>query len=141
MLSKKEKLKSSDLFNFYKGNAECQERNAPPNKKRSKTTDTTPLPAKTIHPPASPHKGKSTKHRSRNTHTTHICHPTLDPTQTETQINSRAPTNSTTATTPPMKQKPSQTHSDTTIHGSNGQANRRRNRSPSIPLHCISTNA
>ena len=69
MLSKKEKLKSSDLFNFYKGNAECQERNAPPNKKRSKTTDTTPLPEKTIHPPASPHKGKSEKHRSRNTHT------------------------------------------------------------------------
>ena len=55
---------------------------------RSKTTDTTPPPEKTIHPPASPHKGKSTKHRSRNTHTTHTCHPTLDPTQTETLTNS-----------------------------------------------------
>ena len=41
----------------------------------------------------------------------------------------------------PMKRKPSLTHSDTTVHGSNGPANRRPNRSPSIPLRCISTNA
>ena len=40
-----------------------------------------------------------------------------------------------------MRRKPSPMLSDTTIRGSNGQANKRRNPSPSIRLRCTSTNA
>ena len=43
----------------------------------SKTTDTTLLPEKTIHPLASPHKAKSKKHRNRNTPTTRTYRLTL----------------------------------------------------------------
>ena len=121
-------------FNFHNEATQWRERNATPNKKRSKTTDTTPRPEKTTHPPASPHKAKSTKHRNRNTHKIHTYHPTSNPIQTEMQTNSPNSYKShSNEHSPPKKQKPSPMHYDTTTaHGWNGQANRKPNPSPSI---------
>lgn len=97
---------------------------------------------KKIYPQASPHTGKSKKHRSRNTPTIRTYPPTSDPIQTETQTNSpNCSKKHNGKHSPPRKRKPSLMHSDTTDHGWNGQANRRRNPSPSIRLRCISTNA
>ena len=136
------KMHPTHLLDCHKEDTACQERNEPPNKKMSKTTDTTPPLEKTTRPQASPHKAKSKKHRSRNTPTIHTCPLTSDPTQVETQTNSpNCYKSHNSEHSMPKKRKLSPMPFNTTVPGSNGQANRRRNPSPSIPLRCISTNA